>query len=123
MDSVRMGSTMSRVLWISVTGRPCPGVRVVAGGGAAGVPVHAVQPDTAGGLGGDGGKRDGLPAKGAVTVGGVGCLCSRLASGLNASRQTALTAMNTTACTRNEWVNRQQSRLPRCLPQTRRIPC
>ena len=40
----------------------------VAGGGAAGVPVHAVQPDTAGGLGGDRGQHDGLPAKGAVAV-------------------------------------------------------
>ena len=44
---------MSRVLWISATRQLWPGVEGVAGGGAAGVPVHAVQPDTAGGLGGD----------------------------------------------------------------------
>ena len=46
------------------------GVQDVAGGHAAGVPVHAVQPDTAGFLGGDGGQHGGFPAKVAVAVGG-----------------------------------------------------
>ena len=54
----------------------------IAGGGAAGVPVHAVQPDTAGGLSGDGGEHDGLPAKGAVAVRGGGRLAQPGTQGL-----------------------------------------
>ena len=54
----------------------------VAGGGAAGVPVHAVQPDTAGGLGGDRGERDGLPAQGTVAVRCRGRLAQPAAQGL-----------------------------------------
>ena len=54
----------------------------VAGGGAAGVPVYTVQPDTAGGLGGDRGERDGLPAKGAVAVRCRGRLAQPGAQGL-----------------------------------------
>ena len=54
----------------------------VAGGGAAGVPVHAVQPDAAGGLGGDGGEHDGLPAKGAIAVRCRGRLAQPAAQGL-----------------------------------------
>ena len=50
------------------------GVQDVAGGHAAGVPVHAVQPDTAGLLGGDGGQHGSFPAKVAVAVGGGGGL-------------------------------------------------
>ena len=38
------------------------GAKGVAGGGAAGVPVHAVQPHPAGDFGGDRGKHDGLPS-------------------------------------------------------------
>ena len=45
---MRMGSTMSRVLWISVMRQASARGKAVAGGSAAGVPVHAVQPDAAG---------------------------------------------------------------------------
>ena len=66
MDSVRMGSTMSRVLWISVTRQACPGVRV-----SPGVAQRAFQSRL---LGRNGGQHPGFPAKGAVTVGGGGLL-------------------------------------------------
>ena len=50
------------------------GVQDVAGGHATGIPVYAVQPDTAGLLGGDGGQHGSFPAKVAVAVGGGGGL-------------------------------------------------
>ena len=62
------------MLWISVTRQWSPGFEGVAGGHAAGVPVHAVQPDTARLLGGDGGQHGSFPAKVAVAVGGGGGL-------------------------------------------------
>ena len=67
-----MGSTMSRVLWISVTRQACPGVRV-----SPGVAQRALQSTPSSRtrlLGGNGGQHPGFPAKGAVTVGGGGLL-------------------------------------------------
>ena len=43
------------------------GAKGVAGGGAAGAPIHAIQPHPARLLGRNGGQHPGLPAKGAVT--------------------------------------------------------
>ena len=51
-----------------------PGGQGIAGGGAAGAPVHAIQTHPARLLGRNGGQHLGFPAKGAVTVGGGGLL-------------------------------------------------
>lgn len=78
-------------------------------GGAAGVPVHAVQPYPAGDLGSDRGKHDGLPSQIAVAVGGGMLSRSFAASGRKAARHRMLTTRKTTACTRNDPVNTQHS--------------
>ena len=57
-----------------------PGGENVAGSGAAGIPVHAVQSHTARQVGGDGGQHGGLPAKVSVAIGGgdfLAQLCSQ----------------------------------------------